>query len=132
MINYYRDEWLERKVKHIVETLNLNHVKLGQVYCFRSVGSNSRRVIARCWALPRIFQNALNAPPSYCLEVISERFDKLSEDEKEKVLIHELLHLPKSFGGGIKPHSYVNKQRVNHYHKKYVERKKKQEKNNWR
>jgi predicted metallopeptidase len=47
---------------------------------------------------------ALKTTPGYCLEVISERFDKLSGEDKTKILIHELLHLPKNFSGSLLPH----------------------------
>jgi predicted metallopeptidase len=47
------------------------------------------------------------------VEVLSEHYDSLPEDEKEKTLIHELLHIPNSFGGGFRHHkNWVTLRRV--------------------
>lgn len=69
----------------------------------RGTGSTSR-AIARIWSLPRPWQLALEIQPQYIIEVIAERFDKMSEEDKEKTLIHELMHIPKTFSGALVPH----------------------------
>lgn len=102
------------------------HVDLDNVKCFRSFGTSSRRTIARCHALGKIMQKAIGIKAVYVLEFLSERFDKLDEEEKIRVIIHELMHIPKSFGGGFKHHDFVNKRNVNKFYKEY--RKKKNEK----
>jgi len=92
--------------------INMNFVK-----CFRSYGTSSRRTIARCHGLSKIMQKTLNIKAFYALEFLTERFEKLDEEEKLKVIIHELMHIPKSFGGGFKQHDVVNDRNVN---KNYV------------
>jgi len=44
------------------------------------------------WA--KIWQGVLNLPPSYTIEVISEIFDRMPPEDKERTLIHELMHIP--------------------------------------
>ena len=115
-MKYFPDAKLKEKISQIVSTLEMGHVDLPRVACFRSTGSQSR-AIARCYALSKIWQSALNTKAYYIIEVISERFDKLPEEEKDKVLIHELMHIPKSFGGGFRQHDFVCRRNIELLHR---------------
>ena len=64
-------------------------------------------------------QKALGRKAFYVLEFLSERFDKLNNEEKIKVIIHELMHIPKCFGGGFRYHNLVTERNVNKYYKEY-------------
>ena len=68
-------------------------------------------------------QKATGLKPFYALEFLSERFDKLSEEEQIKVVIHELMHIPKTFGGGFKYHNWVTDRNINKLYKKLKENK---------
>lgn len=101
-------EWLEaaeikQDIEHIVKTLNFTHINPSRIFCFRTHGSKSRSY-ARIWSFPKIFQRALKIDSAYVIEVLSKHFDKLQPDEQKKVLIHELLHIPKNFSGALLPH----------------------------
>lgn len=96
------------------------HIKLDRVKYFRSYGSSSRGTIARCHAMGKIMQMTVGVKAHYALEFISERFDKMSEEEKMKVIIHELMHIPHSFGGGFKHHDWVCDKNINVFYKKYM------------
>jgi len=109
---------LQQKAEEISQAL-FPHVKLGFFKCFRSSGSASRRTIARCHGLAKIMQKAIGCPAHYAIEFISERFDKLSEEEQIKVIIHELMHIPQNFGGGFKHHNYVNNKSVGEMYRNY-------------
>ena len=56
----------------------------------------------------------------YVIEVISRRFDRLSDEEQTKVLIHELMHIPKSFGGGFRHHDYVCERNIEREYQRYM------------
>lgn len=103
------------RIAFLVKNLHLDKVILSRLYFFRSVGSTGRAT-ARIWSLPTIWQKALGLTPGYCLEVISERFDRLSPRDQEHVLIHELLHIPKNFTGGLVPHRNSKRRTFRHYH----------------
>jgi len=107
----------------IMNYLDLFHIVPQFVYCYRSKGSKSKRTIARIHGLGRLWQDALRKPLAYVIEVISERYDKQSDTDKEKTLIHELLHIPKGFSGGFRPHKgYVDKKRVERLHQVLLKR----------
>ncbi len=116
---------LKSDLFRIIENLGLSYIKGDNLITFRSHGSKSR-AIARIWSLPRIWQLALKTEAYYCIEVISERYDKLSSTEKEKVLIHELLHVPKNFSGSLLPHRQrgkrIDRRTVDNLHQKLHER----------
>ena len=104
MIQYHLAEDIDLRVKEILRKLRMTHIDESRLICLRSKGSGSRRVIARCHGLPRIMQLALSKQPHYVIEVLSEKFDQLSKEDQTKVLIHEILHIPHSFGGGFRAH----------------------------
>ena len=101
-------EWQEaddikEEIVDILGVLDLPHVRPTRLFCYRSFGSVSRSY-ARIWSMPKIFQMALGIEPAYVIEVLSKHYDKLDRDSKKKVLIHELLHIPKNFSGALLPH----------------------------
>jgi len=116
---------VKRLADEITQTLDFFRVVPQFVFCVRSMGSESKRTIARIHGLGKIWQEVLNLPSAYVIEVISERYDKLSEIDKEETIIHELLHIPKGFSGGFRPHrGYVDRKTVGLLHKKLQEQRK--------
>lgn len=94
---------VQNDLEKVLEVLDLPYIQLDRVFCYRTRGSKVR-AYARTWAMPKIFQRALAIRPAYVIEVLSKHYDKLDEDNKKKVLIHELLHIPKNFSGALLPH----------------------------
>jgi len=122
-IKYEKAGDLQEQINEIVGVL-FPHVKLDSVICLRSFGSTSRGTIARCHALGKAMQLALGRKGFYVIEVIHSRFDKMSEADKIKTLIHELMHIPKSFGGGFIHHNVVCNRNVERMYQHYVNLKK--------
>lgn len=114
-VQFMLDELLDR--------LQMEHVINSRIICMRSRKAQVR-AYARIWSLPQIWRNALEINPFYVIEVVSEHYDKLDEEEKKKVLIHELLHIPKKFTGGLVPHKNrgrkIDDRLVNEIYKKYL------------
>ncbi len=95
------------------------HVKMDYVKCLRSYGTSSRGTIARCHALGKLMQKAMGLRAFYALEFLSERFDRMPIEEQEKVIVHELMHIPKTFGGGFKHHDVVTNRNVDKLYNYY-------------
>ena len=119
-IKYYKAPDIEDEIQKIIKGIEMEHLDIGRIACVRSIGSKSRHIIARCHSVSRIIQASLGLGPHYIIEVISEQFDKLPQEEKTKTLIHELMHIPKNFGGGFRHHDFVNRKTVDGIYKKYL------------
>ncbi len=100
---------ITRRIEEILSKIDMSHVTFSQLRCIRSFGSVSR-ARARIWSFPTVWQLALGLKPHYVIEVIAEHFDHLPFEEQTKILIHELLHIPRTFSGALRPH------RMRHFH----------------
>jgi len=126
-ISYTQAQDIQLLMTDLVRTIPMGYIDPDRVACYRSRGSRSKRGIARCYSLLKIWQQALDLPPYYIIEVISERFDHLSQEDKVKVIIHELLHIPKAFGGGLRPHAgYVTRRAIDRLYYSYISNKQRQ------
>src|SRR4030043_289912 len=99
---------LHRRVKKLVKALQFSHIDSRKIVAFRSYGSKSR-ARARIWSLPRIWQKALKVEPHYCLEVLSEKFDNLSNKkcQSQGQRNHSFRRQEPRFGSN--PNSFGNK-----------------------
>lgn len=107
--------------KKILQGLDMDWIDPKRIYYFRSHGSKAR-AYARIWGLSKIWQQALHTRPSYVIEVLAEKFDKLSDDQKDEVLIHELTHIPKTFSGSLLPHFRKGKKNFHRKVKDHIHR----------
>ncbi len=129
MIKYFEAPDIKEISEELIEKLQWLHIPIEHVAFIRSTGSAAKRTIARCHALGKAMQIGMGRKKGfYLIEVISEQFDKLPDDEKMKVIIHELMHIPKSFGGGFIHHNIVNDKNVDKVFNHYCNLKKKEDK----
>ncbi|HVL49564.1 MAG TPA: putative metallopeptidase [Candidatus Thermoplasmatota archaeon] len=98
---------VQARIHDLVAKLALDHVDPNRIVCFRSRGSTAR-IYARIWSLPQIWQIALGVEAHYAIEVV-EAFDRQSMDDQTRTLIHELMHIPKTFSGALVPHTCFGK-----------------------
>lgn len=121
MIRYEMAPDIESKLKRISRRLKMNYIDLDRVKGVRSYGSTGKGVIARCHALPKVMQLALGIDAHYVIEILTENYDRLSEEEQIKILIHELMHIPETFGGGFRMHrDHVTRKNVEKLYRKLV------------
>src|ERR1700682_5696363 len=104
-VKWEKDEAIKERVLRLVIDLEIDWVIPDLVYTFRSYNSESN-AIARIWGLNKVWQMAIDHDPAYVLEVISEKFDGLSERQKDEVILHELAHIPRNFSGALMAHSH--------------------------
>jgi predicted metallopeptidase len=106
---------IKRQLRLLIKELKFTHIKPNQIHCIRSFDAKTR-AYARIWGMSRLFHEVAGLETNYIIEVISQRFDKLSEREKIKTLIHELMHIPKTFSGALLshrgPHHEINDREV--------------------
>ncbi len=118
---FYSEQWT-LFAREVSRSLGLGYVELDRVSVLKSTGSKSRRTIARIHTIGKVMQAGMQQKPFYTIELISEQFDRRSEEEKVKTIIHELLHIPKSFGGGFRNHKHhVNRLTIDEAYKKLGE-----------
>ena len=111
------------ELARLVDALGFEHIDPDRVHCRRSQGSTAN-AYARIWELPSMWQDALGVPPQYVVEVLAEHFDPLDEAERIKILIHELLHIPRTFSGAVRNHrgsgERIDGRTVNRYYRQYL------------
>ena len=117
-MKYEHAQDLQERMLDIVRTLEMSHIDTNRVLCLRSFGSSTKRTIARCHALGKVMQKAMNTQAFYTIEFL-ERFSKMSKKEQDKVIIHELMHIPKTFGGGFRHHDFVCDKNVDLMYNKF-------------
>ena len=109
---------LKERLVEMVKTLEMSHIDINRVECLRSFGSSTKRTIARCHTIGKVMQKGMKAPAFYTIEFL-EKFDKMSKTEQDKVIIHELLHIPKTFGGGFRQHDFVCEENIDKLHRHF-------------
>jgi predicted metallopeptidase len=116
----FESDWT-KKAREISADLGYTHVIPERLSVVKSIGSKTKRTIARIHCMGKVMMLGTGQKKSfYVIELLSEKFDRLSEDEKTETIIHELMHIPKTFGGGFRHHNYVCRKNVETEMKRYM------------
>lgn len=119
---HFSAEWTEN-ARQVAKLLRFDHILPERIACVLSNGTKTRMVIARIHTLGKVMQLGMQQRPFYVIELISERFEKQSQEDKAKTIIHELLHIPHGFGGGFRHHKpHVSHAAVEEAFKSLVEK----------
>jgi predicted metallopeptidase len=94
---------VKARIDILIPQIEFHHIQADRIFCIRSLDAKTR-AIARIWGYSPIFHEVAGLPITYIIEVVHKRYDRLSEREKIKVLIHELMHIPLNFSGALRPH----------------------------
>ncbi len=105
-----RAEDVRALAEEINRKVNLG-LELSKVEFLRSKGARTTAV-ARTLSLPPQWRFVLGEDKLYIVEVISEKFDTLECVDKAFVILHELLHIPRKMGGGLRNHNSKEFKRV--------------------
>jgi predicted metallopeptidase len=116
---------IQERINSMLNVLKYEHIDSSRIICIRSYGSKSK-AIARIWGLSRVWQKVLSIKPHYIIEVLYPRFEKYDREDQDKTLLHELMHIPKKFSGGLVPHKCFGKKidsrTVDELYRKYFKR----------
>lgn len=118
-INWKTAPDIKKRVNILLDILGFDKSIKKYVYCLRSNGSKSN-AYARIWGLSKIWQLTIGVPASYIIEVISEKFDDLPNKSQDKILLHEIAHIPKNFSGSLIPHYKRGKRKFSDLVKVYI------------
>lgn len=114
---------ISSRLRRILRALDLAYIDASRIHCLRVWGSRAN-ALARIWGLPPIFQDALRLRAHYVIEFMVPTFDHLPREEQDRVIIHELLHIPRSFSGGIRPERSpslsINTRTVERFYRQYL------------
>lgn len=113
---------VKKRIGELLTYSKNENIKSSRIFCIRSKNT-STRAIARIYGLSRIWQKVLKETPAYIIEVVSEKYDLISEKEKDRVLLHELNHIPNNFSGSLVPHTKRGKNNFYARLKKLIEKK---------
>lgn len=106
---------IKKQIDYLIERLEFTHIIPQNIHCIRSFDAKTR-AYARIWGMAKLFKEVAGIQPHYIIEVNAKKFDKLPEREKIKTLIHELMHIPKTFSGALLshrgPHHAINDREV--------------------
>jgi predicted metallopeptidase len=109
----------EELLKYIIKKLNLNYINTEQIRCLHSYNSSSKSN-SRISGSQKIFSDVFKIKPSYVVELLQPKFEKLNHEQKLKQLIIVLAHIPKTFSGETKKYLQITLRDVEKLYEKVI------------
>ncbi len=98
MVKYIEDTELKKRAKLIADRFMLNHIDFDRVHCYRY--SSNTRTIAKIIGFFKTLQLVYpDIKPYYVIVFNDDNFLKQNKEEQDTTILHELLHIPKTFSG---------------------------------
>jgi len=96
------------ELKKILQNLGMDYMESTDIAVIVSHFARTN-AYARIYGLPKAIQVGHELSPKYTIEIICENIRKLNCEQISVVFIHELLHIPRTVSGGLRPHGkHVN------------------------
>jgi len=102
-MKYSKAPEIKEQIDLLIKKLGFTYMNPKNIHCIRSFDAKTR-AYARIWGMAKLFKEVAGLEPNYIIEVNAKKFDKLSERDKLKTLVHELMHIPKTFSGALLSH----------------------------
>ncbi len=102
-MKYSKAPEIKKQIEELIKRMEMDYINPKNIHCIRSFDAKTR-AYARIWGMAKLFKEVAGIEPNYIIEVNAKKYDKLPEREKIKILIHELMHIPKTFSGALLPH----------------------------
>lgn len=90
-------------IKELLQNLGMNYMENTEIAVIVSHFARTN-AYARIYGLPKAIQVGHSLSPKYTIEIICENIRKLDCEQIVIVFIHELLHIPRTVSGGLRPH----------------------------
>lgn len=99
MADYTEAEDLKERAKFLAEKHKLIWLDFDRIHFYRYFSNT--QTAAKCSGFSKVLRLPKSHLQPYYVIVFNEKHfnDKLSQLEKDKTIIHELLHIPKNFSG---------------------------------
>jgi predicted metallopeptidase len=106
MADFIKDTEVERMARTLIKVWPdaLKHVDPDRMLYVREISASQRTTTGACLSVFPPY-NLLNPNVVYIVAVYwKASWDNLNEAQRAALVMHQLLHIPPDFGGGVNPH----------------------------
>jgi len=98
MVEYIEASEIKERALELASRFELKHINFEKVHFFRY--TSDTRTIAKVGGFSKIMQLVYpHINPFYVIVFNDRNFQRISKREQDETILHELLHIPKTFSG---------------------------------